>query len=200
MKYTQNQDNILYQIQPLKIHYAQLERISLTHLTKHTPNPIKLGLGHLHRHTPPLSKLSPHHHIHAFTTTYKPTQRETLTTRNPNKIINKHSLKLNFTHQHTNTKHNTLHTHRYILHTCTLLDPFPPYTNQPKLTIQTHNKKSQLNITTKHHNKKHLLLQCGDIHPNPGPMPNMLQKHPPAHRRQQNTYFLPSTIKFQPEY
>ena len=69
----------------LKIHYAQLERLSFTHLTKRTTNPITLGLGHLHQHKPPLSKLLPHHHTHTLTTTYKPTQRETPITKNPDK-------------------------------------------------------------------------------------------------------------------
>lgn len=42
------------------------------------------------------------------------------------------------------------------------------------------NKKPQLSITTKWHNQLHpLILQCGDIHPNPGPMPDLLQTHPP---------------------
>ena len=31
-------------------------------------------------------------------------------------------------------------------------------------------------------------------------MPNLIQTHPTAHKRRQNTYFLPNTIKFQPEY
>ena len=44
------------------------------------------------------------------------------------------------------------------------------------------------------------LLQCGDIHPNPGPMPDILHTHPTAHKRRQLTYFIPTTIKFQPEY
>ena len=45
-----------------------------------------------------------------------------------------------------------------------------------------------------------LLLQCGDIHPNPGPMPDILKTHPTTHKRRQLMYFIPSTIKFQPEY
>lgn len=83
---------------------------------------------------------------------------------------------------------------------CTLPNPFPPYTNQPQLAMQIYNKKSQISIIIKYHNQKHLLqLQCGDIHPNPGPLPNMLQRHPPT-TKDDTTYFLPSTIKFQPEY
>lgn len=48
--------------------------------------------------------------------------------------------------------------------------------------------------------KNLLILRCGDIHLNPGPMPNLLQKHPAAHKRWQTTYFLPSTIIFQSKY
>ena len=44
------------------------------------------------------------------------------------------------------------------------------------------------------------LLQCGDIEPNPGPMPNILQTHPASHRKRAKTYFIPNTIKLQPEY
>ena len=45
-----------------------------------------------------------------------------------------------------------------------------------------------------------ILIQSGDIEPNPGPMPNLLQKHPNTHKNRHKTYFLPSTIKLQPEY
>lgn len=31
-------------------------------------------------------------------------------------------------------------------------------------------------------------------------MPNLLQTHPTTHKRRQTTYFIPSTIKLQPEY
>jgi hypothetical protein len=44
------------------------------------------------------------------------------------------------------------------------------------------------------------LLQCGDIEPNPGPMPNILRTHPATHKKRAKTYFIPSTIKLQPEY
>ena len=72
---------------------------------------------------------------------------------------------------------------------------------RPKPVIQIPNKKTLLIIILKHHTQHNLLiLQCGDIHPNLGPMPNLLQTHPTAHKRRQNTYFLPSTIKFQHEY
>ena len=61
--------------------------------------------------------------------------------------------------------------------------------------------KSQSNFTiTRHHLHNLLLLQCGDIHPNPGPMPDVLIAHSAVHKRRQLTYFIPSTINFQPEY
>lgn len=89
-------------------------------------------------------------------------------------------------------KRNTLHTPqptnstKIKIYNCTL------YTNS---VIQN----AQL-ITTHQPHKSLLLLQCGDIHPNPGPMPNLIQNHPTAHKRRQTTYFISSTIKFQPEY
>ena len=44
------------------------------------------------------------------------------------------------------------------------------------------------------------LLKCGDIEPNPGPMPNILHTHPATHRKRASIYFIPNTIKLQPEY
>ena len=44
------------------------------------------------------------------------------------------------------------------------------------------------------------LLQCGDIESNPGPMPDILRTHPAAHKKRAKTYFIPNTIKLQPEY
>ena len=44
------------------------------------------------------------------------------------------------------------------------------------------------------------LLQCGDIEPNPGPMPDILRSHPTKHRQMAKTYFIPNTIKLHPEY
>ena len=59
----------------------------------------------------------------------------------------------------------------------------------------------QLNLTYHRQFQPHLfLLQCADVHPNPGPIPDILKIHPNAHRRRQLTYFIPTTIKFQPEY
>ena len=44
------------------------------------------------------------------------------------------------------------------------------------------------------------LLKCGDIQPNPGPMPNILHTHPATHKKRATIYFIPNTIKLQPEY
>ena len=44
------------------------------------------------------------------------------------------------------------------------------------------------------------LLKCGDIELNPGPMPNILHTHPTTHKKRANIYFIPNTIKLQPEY
>ena len=44
------------------------------------------------------------------------------------------------------------------------------------------------------------MLRSGDIEVNPGPMPNILETHPPPHRRRYKTYFITCTIKLQPEY
>jgi hypothetical protein len=44
------------------------------------------------------------------------------------------------------------------------------------------------------------LLQCGDIEPNPGPMLDILRTHPATYKKRAKTYFIPNTIKFQPEY
>ena len=107
-------------------------------------------------------------------------------------IIISHSLK----------HHNTIsHTFKHTNKLYTPPNSTPLHTNQYKPITQKSNQKSQLNITIQHHTQLHLLiLQCGDIHPNPGPMPDLLKTHPPDHKRRQTTYFLPSTIKFHPEY
>ena len=55
-----------------------------------------------------------------------------------------------------------------------------------------HNYKTQPQLN--------LLMLCGDIEPNPGPMPNILQNHPNTHKNRSKTYFIPCTIKLQPEY
>jgi hypothetical protein len=44
------------------------------------------------------------------------------------------------------------------------------------------------------------LLKFGDIESNPGPMPNILHTHPATHKKRANIYFIPNTIKLQPEY
>ena len=43
------------------------------------------------------------------------------------------------------------------------------------------------------------LLKCGDIESNPGPMPNIIKEHSPAHRRRSKTYFILCTTKLHPE-
>jgi hypothetical protein len=48
--------------------------------------------------------------------------------------------------------------------------------------------------------KKLTLLQCGDIELNPGPMLDILRTHPTTHKKRAKTYFIPNTIKLQPEY
>ena len=45
-----------------------------------------------------------------------------------------------------------------------------------------------------------LLLLGGDVETNPGPMPDILSTHPPPHKSRNKTYFIPYTIKLQPEY
>ena len=44
------------------------------------------------------------------------------------------------------------------------------------------------------------LIKCGDIETNPGPMPNVLRTHPATHKKRAKIYFIPNTIKLQPEY
>ena len=44
------------------------------------------------------------------------------------------------------------------------------------------------------------LLKCGDIELNPGPMPNILHTQLAIYKKRAKTYFIPNTIKFQPEY
>ena len=45
-----------------------------------------------------------------------------------------------------------------------------------------------------------LLMICGDIKSNPGPMPNLPQNHPATHKNRNKIYFILCTIKLHPEY
>jgi hypothetical protein len=45
-----------------------------------------------------------------------------------------------------------------------------------------------------------LLILCGDIELNPGPIPRILQRHLREHQQRHKTYFILGTIKIQPEY
>ena len=61
-------------------------------------------------------------------------------------------------------------------------------------------KKQPLLFTSYTFHSQLLLLLSGDIETNPGPMPNILQTHPPTHRNRCKNYFIECTIKLQPEY
>ena len=65
-----------------------------------------------------------------------------------------------------------------------------------KITYQNQNTKTHYYSF----DKSLILLKSGDIETNPGPMPNILETHPPPHRRRYKTYFITCTIKLQPEY
>ena len=62
------------------------------------------------------------------------------------------------------------------------------------------NMKNKTKLKNLHNIIQNILLKSGDIELNPGPMPNVLKEHPPAHRSRSKTYFIPNTIKFHPEY
>ena len=47
---------------------------------------------------------------------------------------------------------------------------------------------------------KLILLQRGDIEPKPRPMLDILRTYPATHKKKVKTYFIPNTIKLQPEY
>ena len=145
------------------------------------PHKIHLNLCYIHQHD-------------FFPSPTSPTHRTSL-----NAHINRHML--TSTPPQTNLPLSILHAHSYTLHTCPLHNLLPPRTSRPPSPPHTHNTPPPLPLTTNHHNPLHLLLLlCGDIHPNPGPMPNLIHTHPSTHKRRQTTYFLPSTIKFHPEY
>ena len=65
-----------------------------------------------------------------------------------------------------------------------------------KVTYQNQNTKTHYYSF----DKALILLKSGDIETNPGPMPNILETHPPPHRRRYKTYFITCTIKLQPKY
>ena len=63
-------------------------------------------------------------------------------------------------------------------------------------TYQIHNNKTYYCYSI---NKSLQLLKSGDIETNLGPMPNILETHPPPDRHRYKTYFIECTIKLQPE-
>ena len=65
------------------------------------------------------------------------------------------------------------------------------------LTYQIHNN---IKYYYYHIDNSLQLLKSGDIETNLGPMPNILEAHPPPHRCRYKTYFIECTIKLQPEY
>ena len=77
------------------------------------------------------------------------------------------------------------------------------YNNKTPPPIQEkskYHKQKQPKLTHKKHKIHLLLLRYGDIETNPGPMPNILTKHPPSHKQRNKIYFIPCTIKLQPKY
>lgn len=76
--------------------------------------------------------------------------------------------------------------------------------NKYKNTKAKRNKKINYRtknpLITPHSPHINLLILCGDIETNPGPMPNILKNHPSTHKRKAKTYFIPNTIKLHPEY
>jgi hypothetical protein len=89
-------------------------------------------------------------------------------------------------------------------------NPLYQYNNtheSPKPSKKTNNQKNIINRNNNtdipNYVKTHtlnLLLLCGDIETNPGPMPDILKTHPPSHKRRNKIYFIPFTIKLHPEY
>ena len=122
----------------------------------------------------------------AFHTNY-PNPNPPLTT-NPHNNSNNHKTKKTPYIPKTTHKPSSLHTHNN-------KETPPPIKVKAK-----HYKHKKLKITYKKHKVHLLLLRCGDIETNPGPMPNILTKHPPSHKQRNKTYFIPFTIKLQPEY
>jgi hypothetical protein len=74
-----------------------------------------------------------------------------------------------------------------------------PKYNNINQNITKHIKGQKL-PQNKHFPTHLLLLRSGDIETNPGPMPNIIQAHPSTHKNRCKMYFIPCTIKLQPEY
>ena len=87
----------------------------------------------------------------------------------------------------------------------TTIPALPNFFTTTKFTIIIYLKTNMKNPKTLHSHgyyfiNKLELLKCGDIELNPGPMPNILHTHPAIHKKRANIYFIPNTIKLQPEY
>ena len=123
--------------------------------------------------------------------------------------------KSNNTYQFINNwKPNSITSHKYINKIKSHFSPkqieniipaIPNLFTTTKFKITIYLKTNMKNPKTVHSHgyyfiNKLELLKCGDIEPNPGPMPNILHTHPATHKKRANIYFIPNTIKLQPEY
>jgi outer membrane protein OmpA-like peptidoglycan-associated protein len=120
--------------------------------------------------------------------------------RNKNKITTKKTTKKNKT-QYSNTTTKIPNIHKNI----TKASPTNKdlHTNTKKNTkkhLENTHKPRQPKRNNKPKHYKIIILLSGDIETNPGPMPNILKRHPTSHKKNAKIYFIPNTIRLQPEY
>ena len=123
------------------------------------------------------------------------------------KIKTKYQLTNNWTHN-TITNHipkNTRSIHFPIKQLATSIPALPNLFSTTKFTLIAYQKINMRKPKIRQLNGYYFantltLLICGDIEPNPGPMPDILCTHPAIHKKRAKTYFIPNTIKLQPEY
>ena len=118
-------------------------------------------------------------------------------------------------HLINNRKHNSITSPKYIKNNKekhfspkqieNIIPAIPNLFTTTKYTTIVYLKTNMINPKTLHSYGYYFinileLLKCGDIEPNPGPMPNILHTHPATHKKRANIYFTPNNIKLQPEY
>ena len=159
------------------------------HKQSHIPSYIQYQLAYHNQHL--THSLTKHHTQNYTASVYQPRLKIKQRRYSQNHTFNHMPNRITKpTHKHTNFIHHLpKHTQKkacalpnlFNANKCTSIKYF--ITNKKKPTIKQYTGYHLIN--------KFSLLKCGNIEPNPGPMPNLLQKYPTAHKRRQTTCFLP---------
>ena len=122
--------------------------------------------------------------------------------RPPGLAQNSKKNKTNIIQNHYNITHTNKHSHKPKIKNLPHKTKLKSTKNKKRIKTRNKNIKAKKQNPTKNLTLsfKLLLIRGGDIETNPGPMPNILHAHPPAHKNRSKIYFTECTIKLKPEY